>query len=418
MAVIRIWNGAIGVPAINDIDWNNAYLTLADAAAVATTGDTLLGASDHLQDYLVATSITMPDDCVLNSVSRSTEVYTKGFTEQTGTSSYTFIGRAHVEGCILKCSDFYSDLTHVHCDIILAGGQGRFGRTPVFDRCYINVIGSSVLFYFDGSYKFLRTVVVANVVSYEALLAATGAHIVIIENCDFSGVAFGSKSLYTDYGKSGSQGVLINNLTPSGVPIIYSGRATYGNTHTAIGCGAANEYYRFNVLSRYGETTENTLAYLHAKYDATNKYSALMNSSTNAGLSGALQYKLLEMAEQNLSLTDTTYRVNLLLDTDTVATLTDANFWIELSHNDNVSLALGKVVSSRNTDILATGTELALSAETWLGTLPLNTKAYQVDITLSAAQLTNVTNGNVVVYANLAVPNADVYICPAVMIGT
>jgi len=194
--------------------------------------------------------------------------------------------------------------------------------------------------------------------------------------------------------------------------------STGGLEADVISCDNGSGYHYFYSWRFEGEVEESTGTYLHAKYDDINGYSALMNSSAHASIGAPLRFKLCEIPAQDLSVTDKTYRVNLLLDTDTVAALTDANFWVDVTHSDNDTLALGKSVSSRNTDILATGVELTASAEVWQGILPSNKKAYHVDVTLSAASLSNVTNDNVIIHVNLAVPNADVYVDTATQIGT
>jgi hypothetical protein len=185
----------------------------------------------------------------------------------------------------------------------------------------------------------------------------------------------------------------------------------------AIGCDSGNGYFKSYSFDFFHDITTLDSLYLHYKYDGITGACIRIESTSRVNKSTNKRIKLCEIPAQDLAATDKTYRVQLLLDTDTVATLTTSDFWVELSHNDNTDLALGKVVSSRNSDILAAGVELTTSAETWQGTLPTNTKAYHVDIILNAASLPNVTNGNVEIYVNLAVPNADVYVCAAVQIG-
>lgn len=185
----------------------------------------------------------------------------------------------------------------------------------------------------------------------------------------------------------------------------------------AVGCDVGSKYY--NHIIHNHESLITTSDSVGLNYPQEGAYlSYLIASYTHVSKGLPARLKLCEIPAQNLSATDTTYRVQLLLDTDTYATLTDSEFFVEVSHNDNTDLALGVLVSSRNADILSNSTELTSSVESWQGTLPTNTKAYQIDITLSAASLTNVTNGNVVIYVNLAVANTDVYVCPAVQIGT
>lgn len=183
-------------------------------------------------------------------------------------------------------------------------------------------------------------------------------------------------------------------------------------------CGTGDGYYFSGGVNYYFSYRTNLLAYLNYSYDDTNKASLMIETNSAVNKSFPAKVKLCEIPAQNLSTTDTTYRTQLLLDTDTVATLSDSECWVELIHPNNTSQALGVVASSRNADILSAGTELTVSAETWQGTLPTNTKAYQIDVLLNSASLANVTNGNIAIYVNVAVPNADVYFDPSVQIGT
>lgn len=251
--------------------------------------------------------------------------------------------------------------------------------------------------------------------------SSTGGEVTVL-NSDLS--ALGSNP-FINTGSGSSDNHYTIKLTSCKLPVITqlleTGQISEKLTVDMYQCtdfinGSDGMYFEYHYTF-YGVSFTNTAAYLNYSYDGTNKASLKLESSTNTSVQHHSRFKLCELPAQDLATTDKTYRVNLLLDTATAATLTDSNFWVELSHNDNTDLALGKIVSSRNADILATGAELTASAETWLGTLPAGNKAYQVDITLNAASLSNVTNGNVIIYVNLAVPNCDVYADPAVQIG-
>ncbi len=259
-----------------------------------------------------------------------------------------------------------------------------------------------------------------------AIIATTHARMIFkaggslqVISCDMSACT-SSVVVYTDYNAS-TNGLMsfFNCKMPVGFVGFVNSAYDDGLEVSFNSCGVVGEYYSDRLISTTGEYSEELAIYLHHKYnDVIGLSKRVSTFSSPVGNGIPFRCLLCELPAQNLSVTDTTYRVNLLLDTDTVTTLTDTTCWVELSHNDNTSLALGKIVSSRNSDILATGNELTPSAEVWQGTLPTNTKAYQIDITLSAASLPNVTNGSVVIYLNLAVANTDVYACPAVMIGT
>jgi len=408
----------------------NCYASIIDAITYGNLGigDYIIVSNVHLYTYIANTTYDYTSTISIisvNDINVTQELL--GAKESTGvfilrmdsavSVAVTLFSMKFSSGSYIYIADDYLKLKSVRSVFSVVGG----GRVQPQSGVYLNLIDSTLdatpyLSVYAGGVALIDnlkwTNKSANLYCFYLNANTTAMEVV---NTDFTIIGDGTSSIVRS---TAANKVLLRNCKLSASHnLLYPG-AVAGTELDLISCDAGNGYHYFYNWRYEGEITESTLTYLHAKYDATNKYSALVNSSSHANIGSPLKYKIIEMAAQNLSLTDTTYRVNILLDTDTVATLTDANFWVELSHNDNVSLALGKVVSSRNTDILATGTELALSSEVWQGTLPTNTKAYQVDITLSAAQLTNVTNGNVVITVNLAVANADVYVCPAVMIGT
>lgn len=397
----------------------DTYTTLAD-------GDIVCIADNHNFTYSLATNLNMTNgsNIYVKYVSVDSllcDAYKVGAKESVTSGSFALTSGGHstqnftaygisftaVAG-ILDITSYQASCVYYQCGLhaSLAVQQSKTGKLR-FLHCNISC---STLY-----------TVYSNVKIIGGTLYSSGSYLFTgygggqeVYGCDFSGSAVGiALNYYISVGTAGT-GKLINCIMPTNYVMPPSYVFDASLSMELVGC---EDYYTYVFHNRNIDVTTFTGAYLNHTYDGTNKLSYLLESSTFNKNGQSYRHKLIEIPAQNLSLTDTTYRVNLLLDTDTVAALTDNTFWVDLSHNDNVSQALGKVVSSRNTDILAVGTELLSSAEVWQGTLPLNTKAYQVDITLSAAQLTNVTNGNVVIYANLAVPNADVYVCPAVQIG-
>jgi len=324
------------------------------------------------------------------------------------TNAVNFKSGCYIKGVIFEClgshfdtNNRYANPTFVECDIIGNSSTNLNHAKSVFIDCNISgkIFYGSQNIYIGGSQSITW--------SYNrGACAETEYH-----GVDLSASSGSSKFSY------GNNLKLFNCKLFEFPPVKYG---TYRSVDSVeyIGCDVAGNNHHYALHTFSGEAYTNDDIYLHYKYDDVNKSSLALNTDSRADLGANLKVKLCEIPAQDLSATDKTYRVNLLLDTATAATLSDSEFWVEVSHSDNATLALGKLVSSRNADILSSGTELTASAETWGGTLPTGNKAYQVDITLSSASLSNVTNTNVVVYVNLAVPNCDVYICPAVQIGT
>ena len=379
-------------------------------------------ASDHVETYAASTNLnigvlTNNTTVMIISSSLIDYSYQKGATID-NTASNLYVGKNTgsktnytIKGFNFTISGFLDAYTHL-------------GSTPLFYDCTISLTN-------DKAFKSDRAVFYNCDITYWRLETTNPVFIQCKMTNYYTGYHFRNTSLSfyeCDFSSS-------NNLKLSGntnglifhqckLPLLPFVNAptyiTWLPTIELIQCSNVNnnEYYNYYSEDYFQVYSTNTLVHLNYSYDGMNNSS--MKIETNSipnKINSSRKLKLIEIPAQDLSATDTTYRVNLLLDTATAASLSDTEFWIELSHNDNVSLALGKVVSSRNTDILAAGTELTASAETWQGTLPATYKAYQVDITLSAASLPNVTNGSVVIYANLAIPNVDVYVCPAVQIG-
>lgn len=181
---------------------------------------------------------------------------------------------------------------------------------------------------------------------------------------------------------------------------------------------ACDDYFSFAHYQKFSVIRSTTDTKLNYNYDDTNKLSVEINTLAEISTSRPLTYKLCEIPGQDLSSSNKTYRVNLLLDTSTYNQLTNENCWLDVVHDSNADLALGKIVSSRNSDFLSSGVELAVSDEQWTGTLPDSNKAYHIDIELLSSELSYVKNSSVVVYINIAVPNADIYVCPAVLVGS
>jgi hypothetical protein len=394
----------------------------------------------HDHDYGATTSISITSSNLQSVDDNNADSYKKGATERTTSGQLSlFSGSDNIS---TSSGVSFNTLTGLLGDFIVTG-----------DRLTVNCLdmnlesdSSARQFRFDssGNYSFKRGTYTSGSGSSSGILARSGCIV------NFDEYIFTGGSLVNNESTSGSEiNIKNSDLSALGAnPLINVGNALtdgdYNITLTRCSLpvvtqlmesgqvnprvyvdmyqctdfinGADGMFFEYHY-SLYGDIYTDTLVHLNYSYDGTNKASLKIESNSNTNIHNPASVKVVEIPAQDLSAKDKTYRVNLLINTDTIPTLSDTDFWVDLSHNDNASLALGKIVASRNTDILATGVELTTSAESWQGTLPANTKAYQVDITLSAASLPNVTNGNVAVYVNLAVPNADVYVCPAVQIG-
>lgn len=172
-------------------------------------------------------------------------------------------------------------------------------------------------------------------------------------------------------------------------------------------CDVGDGYHYFEQMTFEGFVREDTTNYLAATYDGTNGFSAILEANTFASISAPLRYKLITIPAQDLTAT-TTYTVNFTSDT----TLTDQDFWIELSRPDATDMALGVTQTTRPASILTTGTPHTTNSETWEGG---GTNTYED--TISVTGMTGVDNGLVEIWVNLAVPSIDVWVDPAVVIG-
>lgn len=401
----------------------SCYDSLLDLSGVAV-GDFILVSHVHNKVYATETSFNVAGGYGLIAVysvdDSNCESYKKGAHEEVTTGDFYVNGetlRQHytITGISFKALagnlhiDCYHTLSNLEDCTLYA--SGHLNLSSKSKKGYIKncVITCAYISAFDANFEYVGGSI--SVTNFLSSCNGASRH----SNVDFRG---SSPTAYL-VGDSGIRSAYRQEFNQCMLPTNYRVRepSTYSYLYDVVlnGC---DEYFSFARYNRYSEIKSTTNLYLNYKYDDVNSLSVLVSSLSLVNNSLSVSYKLCEIPAQDLSATDKTYRVNLLLDADTVAKLSDSDFWIEVSHSNNTDLALGNIVSSRNTDILAIGTELTASTETWLGTLPTNTKAYQVDITLSAASLTNVTNGNVIVYANLATPNTDVYVCPAIQIGT
>lgn len=452
MAIIYVDSNAVG---LNDgTSWANAFSTVTEAITQANTnavfGQVIWVASDHLRsETTVSIDYISSYGLIIISVNKTTDTYEIGAKEsiyQAATNSYfniiggsgarlTFIGMLLSPYTSFQGDGHNNIVKFIDCTLSFTGNNvaHNFFSTNydssniTYDNCVLDSsIGGSGFIYEKNGGRATLLNGTKLIGKFNFTGGGGGGGDFEITDVDMTQVTTLTTPLFTLGNSFDDDNIRISisrTVLPLGVLAngIIETIASPQILLDAVACtepDGGNNAYWYSQTNRYeGETHTTKLVYLHYKYDDISGASTKLES-TNASMTSPLRHKLCEIPAQDLAAADKTFRVNLLLDTGTAASLTDTEFWVELSHNDNVSLVLGKIVSSRNTDIIAAGVTLTTSAETWLGTLPATSQAYQVDIQLSSAGLPNVTNGSVVIYANLAVPNVDVYVDPAVQIGT
>ena len=362
------------------------------------------------------TTVMSTDDSNVSLYLKGAEIRTTNGDIQLGSrvdNSNNFI----IKGFVLQSDDVfdvfarYSNVLIFDCSVTNINGNALLTSTYQNNLTYLKCV-FDIASYFNYGYK-VRLIGCSGAIKKGDRYFTSGAAGIYAEACDFS--ASTVPHMTSEQGVAEFHGC---KLTPAMMDLSIPSSKRGGNAilNSCYATALGGYYYQAYVDSSIKVSTS-ILTYLNYKYDSVNGASLLLESQAGVGVSAPGIFKLCDIPAQDLAAGDKTYRVQLLLDTDTVAALTDSNFWIDLVHSNNTDLALGNIVSSRNTDILSAGVTLTASTETWLGTLPTNTQAYQVDIALLAAGLTNVDNSNVVIYVNLAVPNADVYVDQAVQVG-
>jgi hypothetical protein len=175
--------------------------------------------------------------------------------------------------------------------------------------------------------------------------------------------------------------------------------------------GAADEYYQFYEQSYAGYCEDSTAVYRTggATYDGTNEFSVKMGATTGASTIFPLRFKL---AELKLDLTSSkTLTVHTAQNAGTV--YQDDEFWIEAEYPDSTGLALGVIDKTPRPGPLDTPANLTSSAETWTASGSEDTR--QVAITIGA--ITGATDAQVTVWACLAKPSGEIYVCPKVEIS-
>ena len=418
-----------------DASTANSYNSLLDLLTVPSTppanDDIIHVASDHDKTYASTTSININASAItlkyISTDITDQESYLKGGTESVTSGTFQVLANTIGSWTDVFGVSFFAlsgvisgfprlGAAALHDLTFSASGTMSFNRpqTMYFNNCDVfcaSFFGntSGCEWHFNGG----------SITTTDANKIFNGSGCVFINDVDLSGCPTGVGVVDTTSLTIKSCVTLVNCKIPTG--LVPQKTSSVNNLQYIVewfGCDQGNGYFRSLYFNRNeGIVSTNTDTFLNYSYDDTSKASYLIESLNYCGRAGHLRYKLCEIPAQDLSLTDTTYRINLLLDTDTVSTLNDLEFWVDVSHSNNTDLALGNLATSKNSNMLSAGVVLTSSSETWLGTLPTNTTAYQVDVTLSAAALANVDNSNVIVYVNLAVPDADVYVDPSVQIG-
>lgn len=229
-----------------------------------------------------------------------------------------------------------------------------------------------------------------------------------MRDLDCSGVTGGgSPSLMPDDIDAGNRLEFTRVKIAAGTAI-FSG-AMYGEGTSVVAesvdSGDGYQYFEHHYYNGVISEDESIDRQGGATYDGTNLFSALFEPNTDVNIYSPLRFKLAELFFDDLS-SDTTLTVYLT----SAASLTDTEFWLEIEHPDSTDLALGTLASTRNSDVLATGTTLSAGAQTWNSE---RAEDYKVAHTISA-----ITSGKgpVTVWACLA-KDTDVNVCPKVEVG-
>jgi len=417
----------------NGSSWADAYTSFEAGIEAATSGQVVWVASTSDETSISGVVITFADGVEIYSVNKTTDAYEKGatFTIDNGGSGLDLdISNAGVRqswnGIILEVEDTIS--------------IGAVNATVIFNDCTLRCLGTVsgnfiLMSTGDGAYfEFNSTVFVFNNVAHDFYVGngstavfrsctgsgtlqsglfdnvGNGGTNIEMYDCDLSTMVASSGNLFSspNIGEDAIRVRLSRCKLPTS--FVVNGVGTYRNLNVSmISCSDGDGYYYSAEYNDIGVIDTDTSTYLNATYDGTNGFSALLEPNANSSIGNPLRHKLCEIPAQDLSSS-----VDVTVEFTCASTLTDTEFWLEVVHPDATDNALGVTVSTRNSDILATGTTHTPSSETWeVG----KTNTYKDTATIPA--LTGVTNGTLEVYVCLADPTAakDVWVDPAVTVA-
>ena len=424
MTIVYVDSNAVG---LNDgTSWTDAYANVNYCLAnhTFTEDSKVLVSSTHSASGGDFVYPAFNVDVI--SVNSSTDAYERG-AEELSTESFkpapgyigtlsgmniTSVGnKTAIKGlsalCILNDCEITNVATSELYEVFSLNIDGARG---IVNNCIINYTSNPkdwVIRVSYGAYlemnncEFLSAGTVNNLVS----IAGNGGGNIILNNCDFSTI---SATNIVEAMTIGDDNVVIafNKCKLPTATTYETGSALPKVTINFNGCLHNYFSYEQNTYSS-GINKQDIVIYPTTTVDLSVNHSVSMEG-TNNSIGNPLRHKLAEIPAQDLT-SGATLTVHTVTDG---ITLTDSEFWIEAEYPDNTSQALGVIVSTRNSDILAAGTALTTDLVTvWNGTGGFTEVKQEVEVTIPT--LSNVTDGLVAIYCNLATVQT-VFVSPVV----
>lgn len=397
---------------------DTVYAAIQDVITYNTfvAGDHIRCADNHHKNYGATTTFNFTTNVTLTSVdSLHCEQYKKGAAESsqevTGNSFYiasiangiiTFNGFTLKSGDELNVAQGDGSISVLNnCDLYTYRNGGSFiqaqGDTAaaILNNCSITMSHVNHYLYVDGgSYLQLNYCSVhREVTTIELFSSGRYGGVIDLNYCDLSDAKsselFSTSSDNTNFRVNFNK-VKIYDSFLSGASKIAIKSTMLDNT----------EYYNSIPYWDNGEITTDKLIFL-------TDFSISLDANSGVTTENPLSHRLLSIPAQDLT-TSKDIKINILTDD---ITLTDSNFWLIAYYNSNADLELANKASTLNVDMLAAGSNLDTNAETWSGTSGF-TNPVEQEVTVTIPELSNVDNGVVDIYVNLARPDTTVWVCP------
>jgi len=179
----------------------------------------------------------------------------------------------------------------------------------------------------------------------------------------------------------------------------------HGTVARFVECDSTTDYIRQHYQDYQGTVTDDTV---HIRDDSDSSYSFAMASSAYTQFYSPLR----SFAVARINTTEgssVTVRMETLTDG---VTLTDGDFWMEVSYLGNASYPLGSIASSAKSSVLATAANLSTSSEGWTtADLASPVKQY-AEVTFTPQE-----SGPIEIVACLAKVSTTVYVDPDVEVS-
>lgn len=401
-----------------------AYYATVAAAVLATTspalGDFIL-VSNTLNESNSAPFSTLGDDVLVMSVDdANAENYQRGARYTSSDSDYgqSLGGQQSVKGFDLNTGDDSSfgenDAKHDWIDVILTFGTGNndalnMGSTNTITRfidsdLQISTAATSGMSFSDGCRLEMIRCINTNAprASLFTGLSTDNNMIIQIMDTDLTQFISASGDIFEDSLVLGRPLVkILRCKLPSGLGLTAglknSGKWIFDIQESDEGDG----YHYFLYEIETGQAEEDIIQFLtasDAKYDDINGFSVQVDTTTLASVLNPFRYKLAIIPAQDIAAANQTVAVELTGP----AALLDNDVWIEVAVQDNTDQGLGIIKTSKPANLLS-GTALTSSSAVWETTTDTE---YSISVDLGA--FTNVTNTNVAVYLNVALPSITV----------